>query len=491
MHRSTSGTRRACAVGTTIALVGLTTGLGVFGVQAASADTLTRFDATSVSAAADMSPTSAPTADTTTPAAPVSTSAPTAPSPTSTASASPKATTPDTPVTSTRVPTPAAATQTVTLSSTTAKVGQTLTADPNGFTGTPLYAWTREGVTVGNGASYIVKTADIGATLTVTVTDNTGASAFATTSAVTEDPQFPDTTSAAHPLELSVTAGESLSHTFAATGAPAPTYALAWADPDEGDPSDPTDDPSVQLPDGVTFDAATGVLSGIPTDADDSPYDFAVTATSGGATATEYVELTVEPGAPFGVEVYTTDKKDFDSSTGTSWIIGTDGSVETVTVSGSDFDQTVTETDGGRPTVHQGGTLVVEGDLVDRYGNATYDADGNAPMPTVTSDYATDKITSDPEYGDFGLVDVTFPHASTHHLTVSADAFSTAFAVDVVPAATTVATTTSTTPTATTATGELAFTGSETTRALPWALGLLMAGLGVTGLRIGRRRTQR
>ena len=45
--------------------------------------------------------------------------------------------------------------------------------------------------------------------------------------------------------------------------------------------------------------------------------------------------------------------------------------------------------------------------------------------------------------------------------------------------------------TPTTSKGQLAFTGSDTTGALPWGLAMLAAGAGLVGLRALRRRTQR
>ncbi|WIE54319.1 hypothetical protein [Curtobacterium sp. MCBD17_003] len=507
MHRSTSGTRRACAVGTTIALVGLTTGLGVFGVQAASADTLT--DTTTATAAATApatpstdqpSPSSSasPTASATPTDAPTATAGTAAPAPSSTPShhpaatpSAPRATDPSS-TASPAVPTPVAA-PTVTLSTTAPTVGKPLTATVTGFTGTPTFTWTNSAGTTlqtGTSASFVPSAAENGTTITVTAEDTDGDSATVTSAAVTAPAEFSEHTSQSDPLELSVVAGQSLSHVFSAAGDPTPTYSVGWFYQDDADAAadDPTYTPDTQLPDHTTL-SADGTLSGTPEFA--TTYDFTVVADNGSGTSTEYVEVNVEAAAAYGVEVYTTDKGKIDDDTTTSWIIDPDGhiSTEVDTVVEQDPDGSTwavgTITDGGTPTIHQGGTLVVAGGLVDQYGNEVDEADGTFVEPTVTSDYASDVVKAD---DGLGGTDVTFPHASTHHLTVSADAFSTAFPVEVVPNAATVA---AITPTATTATGELAFTGSETTRALPWALGLLMAGLGVTGLRIARRRTQR
>ncbi len=104
----------------------------------------------------------------------------------------------------------------------------------------------------------------------------------------------------------------------------------------------------------------------------------------------------------------------------------------------------------------------------------------------MTSDVATDQIAFDE---DEYATKVTFPHASTHRLTVAQDDVSVSFPVTVVPTAATVGTT-PTVPTATT--GQLAFTGADETAPIAWALGLIAAGAGLAGARtIGRRRTQR
>jgi hypothetical protein len=150
-------------------------------------------------------------------------------------------------------------------------------------------------------------------------------------------------------LPLEATAGEAFSYTFRAQGSPAPKLALSWYyDGEEADPDYPEDTPEGQLPDGIEFDAATGVLSGTTESA--SYYDFAVTATSGTESVTQYVELTVEAAAPAGVQVYALDRAEFlkyvksgtgaqfpgededdapTSGTLTSWIIDERGNVLT------------------------------------------------------------------------------------------------------------------------------------------------------------------
>ncbi|MBE7162909.1 MAG: hypothetical protein INR72_16840, partial [Williamsia herbipolensis] len=396
----------------------------------------------------------------------------------------------------------------------TPKVGGTLhvkQSSLHGFTGTKYeFVWSVDGVASPlTGSAFYLEPETAGTTITLTATSEVdGEQATATAGPVTQDPVFVDADGAPvkdgadadHPLVLTTTAGEAFTHTFRAEGSPAPTYGVTWYDEDWADEDDPTWTPDQQLPDGFRFEAATGVLSGTTDWATDS--EFAITATSGGVTTTQYVEVDVEAAAPLGVQVFTTDKADFDkflytdddtpSGTITSWIIDAEGTVytdvTTITAQpdGSEWEDDVTT--GGTPTVTQGGTLIVNGGLVDRFGNDITDGDGESLPIAVTSDIASDRIVPDPDLGDFGFVDVTFPHASTHNLTVESQGFTTGFAVTVNPTVA-VPTAADTDPSATR--GELAFTGSESAGLIPWALGLLAAGAAITGLRIARRRTQR
>ncbi|WP_349814955.1 hypothetical protein [Curtobacterium sp. MCJR17_043] len=264
-----------------------------------------------------------------------------------------------------------------------------------------------------------------------------------------------------------------------------------------------------------------------------------MTATSGSATTTQYVELSVDAAAPAGVQVIATDRADYeelfgdgmsigfqlraaaaeeeDSGTIRSWIIGEDGDIDTVDLNwstgadGGDLD--VVFTPGGRPTVEQDGTLLVDGGIVDRFGNEVTDDEGTPSALTVTSDVASDVITIDEEFGGYNAVDVTFPEASTHTLTATGDAFATSFPVVVTPTATTPGTTPpgrhaprcrlppvltqpaaapiGTVPVRTAAHGRLAYTGTDSTDALPWALAMLAAGAALVGLRTVRRRARR
>lgn len=551
MRHSASTVRRACAVGTTAALVALTTGLGLVTATAAHAEPATDPTASTATSAPAATDAPAPTVDE---AAGPTTDTP-APSPAATAPAAETGATPEptapavdealpatpTPTVPTPTPTDAPTAQqavapAVTITGDT-EVGAVLTAVPTGFDedGAFRYAWTEAGSTavLATSGSYTIDAAQAGEQLTVQVTgalsDGSTATVSATSTAVTQDPVFVDAagepvtagTEQDDALPLQATAGEPFSYTFRAQGSPAPTYELAWySGDDDGDvvmtksqaaalaagssggpgwtigfgfQPDDTDEefgPEIQLPDGITFDAATGELSGTATTA--SWYEFAVTATSGTESVTQYVELTVDPAAAFGVQVFTLDAESIDAPKKTMWIIGTDGTVLTVKLT-TDEDGSfggLDVVDGGRPTVAQGGTLVVSGNLVDRFGNPIdfADEDGNPVWtPIVTSDIASDVIAPYTEFDAESAVGVTFPHASTHTLTVGGEGLqSTSFPVDVRPTVPTVPTVAvaGATPT----TGQLAYTGSDAVGALPWAVGLVLVGAGLLGARAVRRR---
>ncbi|MFS0730091.1 putative Ig domain-containing protein [Curtobacterium sp. 1P10AnD] len=553
MRRSTSTVRRACALGTTAALVVLTTGLGIMTATAANAAPADTDGSTS--APTDPTQTSAPT---TTPS-PTDTPAPTTtPSATSTAaptggSTPTKSTAPTFPLLPhSRSSAPAAgdatdagttaavAAPTVTITG-DAKVGSTLTASWDGFdadgsfkyqwldaTGAPIYkaqsqTWKVDAAYAGTKVSVEV-TGDVSGVVTGPVESEQSAE-------ITQDPVFVDESGTpldsgteadedTYYLPQDATAGEVFSYTFRAEGYPAPTYQLAWYYDDEEDSIDNVESnqaqaqadstlgfgweedgdvngdgeytPEDQLPKGITFDPATGELSGTATEA--STYDFAVTATNGDVTTTVYAELTIDPAAAYGLAAQALDAGLLDGEKGSVYIIRPDGSVVGVTIDPDSDGFFADDSDlVDHVSVKQGGTLLVYGTPVDRFGNDidSTDDDGNPTVKaTVTSNVASDVVkpyTVDGA-GDFGVTSVTFPHASTHRLTVSAEALQpVSFDVEVTP---TVAPAVAVTPTATgTATrDQLAYTGSDATGALPWALGLVLAGAGLIGARALRRR---
>ncbi len=552
MRRSTSTARRACAVGTTIALVGLTTGLGIMTATSASA-----VEPTTSTAVADGGTTStvAPSTDSPSTDTP-GTEAPATGTPTSDAPAteapSTAAPTTDAPATETPAtvaPTPSegdeptgssttadrpAAAGTVTIDG-VAAVGSKLTAEPSGFTAPAnlSYSWTVDGTSVSQGQSYVVKPTDAGKVVMVTVTNTQGGIAVESESAqtdpITQAPVFVDedgkpvtdgiTTEG--DLTLTATAGEAFSYTFRAIGSPKPVLALDYYNSEDGEDADGWT-PADQLPEGISFDPATGVLSGTTVDA--SYWDFAVTATSGTETVTQTVELDVRAAAPVGLEATAVDRADFidyakagfpvgwfddeatkKSGSLRSWIIKADGSVVT---EHTDWEQTpfggsefIDEVPGGTPTVPQGGTLLLSGTLVDEFGNAVEDEEDDLGVTSidVRSNVASDVVEQDSLLGDSGFVGVTFPHASVHRLTVSASDFSTAFDVQVTPTPVAAVPGGTTTPAAVqhgTASapkghGRLAYTGADETSPIAWALGLLVAGAGLIGARTLRRRRAR
>ncbi|QKS16535.1 hypothetical protein HUN59_10180 [Curtobacterium sp. Csp2] len=513
MHRSTSSTRRACALGTTVALIGLTTGLGVFTSTAAFAvdeptsavapadpsstgTTSTTTDSTGAGTTATDTTGSATTTPTDAATAPsgTGTSTDAAPAPTTGDTAAPAPTTTSAPSTTTKAA-PSAVAPTATSSATIVgapKVGVTLFYTTTGIDD-PRAVWTVEGGTPVTASSFDVTADMVGKTITLTVTGSApGQTATEATAAVSEDVAFAAETSYESPRTIEVTAGDTLDEVFrVAKGSGTVEYSIGYADPDSVDPE--TDTPEAYLPFDTTFDAATATLSGRVTYA--SVFDFTVVATNGTSTATEYVEVIVDPAKAVGVMAQTTNTSPADLFDGehpfTGWLIEPDGHITTFAFSG-DPDQEPTITDGGQPTVAQGQSLWINGSPVDEFGNDTtqYDDEGNADQVTVTSDHATDQIAIDE---DTFATKVTFPHASTHVLTVAAQSVSVSFPVTVVPTAAPAGTVGSVTPAVATAPkGQLAFTGTDATSALPWALGFVAAGAGLLGAGVlRRRRTQR
>jgi hypothetical protein len=534
VRRSTSTVRRACAVGTTVALIGLTTGLGVMTATAATAAESNPAVSAPATAAADgTTPSDTATDGTGTPATGSEADGSTPPAGDTTGDdapagddtgvtgpdteptdagtpgtgstapagtpAAPAATTPAKPA-ATEPSVRAAAEQSVTISG-DLTVGSELVAKQAGFTsGSKIsYLWTDEaGATLSESATYTIEPALAGQQITVTLEGAVVGEVATTTTETAVAPVFVD--EAGQPLSeddsdpmIEATAGEPFSYTFRALSTPAPELSASSFD-DEGDEQS-------TLPKGISFDAETGVLSGTLTNVDEY-FDVLVKATtttpSGTVTSEQYVSIDVQAGAPVGIEVITlTEDALLDGTSTTAWIIKPNGDVYQGDLLSDDEP-----VKGGKVTVEQGGTLLVSGTQVDRFGNELYpefDEETGEPTfftPTVTSDVATDVIGPYSDFSDVGLVSVTFPHASTHTLTVSGPAVpSTVFAVDVqptvAPVAPVVGSTTPVVPAAVahhTGSGRLAYTGTESTGALPWALGLVLAGIGLIGARTVRRR---
>lgn len=538
MLRSTSGIRRACVVGSTIALIGLTSGLGVLGATAAYADDVVPSDTagttqTGPATASDPStgdqqavtPTDAGTSadGTGTPGADTGGTAPTGTDATGGAAAGTPATggTPtgsaQPPASTTGAPaahTPAAATPAATPLAVTfvgePRVGQSLRAVGQGFVGQQYFVWSVGGeVRDEQSDHYLVTAADAGKVVAVIVSDDSGALKSASTAAVAEDPTFTEGTDVLHPVHVTSVAGTTPEHTFQATGSPAPTYAFADLTDDDTDTianADPTGTSELfnaqwTAPDGLDIDKATGALSGTPTQAGD--YLFRVEATNGGVPAVSYLELTIKPDVPVGILVGAVDKPSFwdafdDDVDSTFWSIDTDGTSEEIHIRNGEV---VEDIPGGLPHVEQGGSLAIIGSEVDQYQNDTHPVglDGNAPLPRVSSSVASDVITAN---HDEDTVVIRFPHASTHQITVEQGVSTTTFAVTVNPVVVTppatvpgstpgTGTVVAVTPTASRGSGRLAYTGLDDSSLVVWALGLLAAGAGVTTLRIARRRAQR
>lgn len=545
MRRSTSAARRACAVGTTIALIGLTTGLGIMTATSASAaepvppvsDTASAPAATGTQASgSDTQPDTIPSTGSTSDGAATPEGGAAAgsndgasggdmsePGPVQTApGANPSdGTTPDTgttpdpgttapPTTTAEQPTKqvrAAAAQIVTITG-DAAVGSDLSVKQQGFTaGSSFrYEWKTGTDVVSTDPVYTVAASAAGQVITVTVFGTPPGETVPTEQASAETdtavpPVFlnedgtPITDDDDPDAYIEATAGVAFSHTFRALSTPAPTLSIVWFDEDG--------DAQSTLPEGVTFTPATGVLSGTLTDADQN-YEFDVTATtttpSGTVSSDQYASISLEAGAPAGIEVFSVDKGALlDGTADSAWIIHPNGDVYTESLLGDGEP-----VKGGKISVAQGGTLLVGASNVDEYGNDVFpefDENGDpvTVTPTVTSDVATDVIKPDADLGIAGFVSVTFPHASTHTLTVSSAPLpSTRFAVDVRPSVVpTVVPTQPIAPVVTvhhtaTGAGRLAYTGTDATGALPWALGLVLAGIGLIGARtVRRRRAQR
>lgn len=200
------------------------------------------------------------------------------------------------------------------------------------------------------------------------------------------------------PLALTATVGTPFSHTFETTGGNGTVgYAIQ-------------DAPSAAY----SVNVETGVLSGTPTEA--GTFDFEVVALSGSTQITEYVELTVSPGAPVGVTFgVTTPNHDG------LWQVDADGTI---------WEQAAGQ---GRVRivpaipVAEDTPLTLAGLAVDAYGNRTTPGgDDDYPQSTVTSTDESDVATWND--GDSSTT-VTFGGSGIRTVTVSEGGVSTAFDV--------------------------------------------------------------
>ena len=261
------------------------------------------------------------------------------------------------------------------------------------------------------------------------------------------------------------TAGESFSETFTATGSTKPVrYVLQYADDEYVAP----EHSDARIPDHLTIDRETGVLSGTPTVAGE--YRFRVVATDGSEIARQEVQFTVAPGVTENILTFISTGED---GKGTVWGFGP--KKQLIRIDG--LGEAATHTPVDTIPVDQGDALFVKSTPVDAWGNTSVPLepqDGD-PHPVVTSSVTTDRI-------DFLQQSwsnrVTFTHASLHRITVTFDGVSDAFDVAVSPAASGAG-----------AGGSLAYTGADETGPLAWALGLLAAGGGLLVHRLRRRRS--
>jgi hypothetical protein len=216
---------------------------------------------------------------------------------------------------------------------------------------------------------------------------------------------FSEGTSAGAPLVLTATAGDVLTRTFTATGGSEPVryWVLGKTGTTVGDGSFAHD---------FSLNGATGVLSGTATIA--QTYSFRIVATSGSERATEYVQLTVEPGAPVGV-TYSVSSSDNVGM----WQVEADGVI---------WEQAAGQ---GRvkivPNVPAvtGSSLTLAGLAIDAFGNRTTPGGDDDPYPRsiATSTVASDRIV----WSDFGSNTVTFSEPGTRTITVSEGGVSTSF----------------------------------------------------------------
>lgn len=222
---------------------------------------------------------------------------------------------------------------------------------------------------------------------------------------------FTQSSSAAHPIALTATAGKAFSHTFT-TNAKAGTVAFAM-----DEPAGPTAD-SPRASDHFSVNTNTGVLSG--TGVESGIWDFQVVALRDGVEAHAYVQLTVVPGAAVGVRTYVSQP----NTTAPIWYIAPNGVVRQrlTPTSKATVVKTVPAT-----RLEQ---FVVTGVAVDAEGNVVKAPDEGGDASTVTSNVTSDHVTRT------GAEDtITISGAWSHRLTVTQEHAHTSFTVSVAHAA--------------------------------------------------------
>ncbi|MCA5923794.1 fibronectin type III domain-containing protein [Curtobacterium oceanosedimentum] len=258
----------------------------------------------------------------------------------------------------------------------TAQVGAELTARSTGWVeGTELsYRWLSDGTAVDGATSrtYTPVEADLGHVVSVEVTGTlSGWEPLTVTSDGTVPVAgIPATTTPESTLPTTVVAGEPFRYHVDVAGSPAPTVTF------DGD-----------LPAGLTFDAATGDITGVATKA--GHWVVRITATNGvGFPAVSTVTIDVAPG-------------ELDALT--------------LTTRG-------TGNEDGTVTAEQGSTIRVDAIGADAFGNELV-TPGDV---TLTSSVASDEIDG---------ATVTFHHASPHVITATVGAVSASMLVEVSPTA--------------------------------------------------------
>ena len=260
--------------------------------------------------------------------------------------------------------------------------------------------------------------------------------------------------------DVRTTAGKAFSEQFGTTGGIEPVrYSLQYSDGSEADPAHA----DARIPDHLTLDRETGVLSGTPTIAGD--YRFDVVATSGTQTVRREVHVVVTPGVTTHLQTFIGPNPQLLGNT--TWGYGPGDQLIRIDGTG----ESATHEDVDSIPVRQGDSLYVKTTPMDAWGNATAPVEPapGDPAPKVTSSIGSDQVTFLPSVWS---TQIRFPHASVHTITVALDGATSTFDVSVTPVS---------------SDGSLAYTGADESGPLAWALGLLASGAGLLVWRLRRR----